>query len=575
MARQKRSDWVADFETTTKADDCRVWAWGLANVATAEHGWDVEMGNTLSGFIERIQQMPSIIYFHNLKFDGRFILDYLFRELGYVHVQKNPTRGEFSTLIDNMGTFYMLTIHWETGHKTEFRDSLKKLPMGVKAIAPAFGMEIVKGDIDYHTERPIGHELTDGEREYLACDVLIIAKALRMEFEAGMKKLTVGSDSLADFKTTMGGNTMFTRMFPVLSETMDAEIRKAYRGGFTYADPRYTGRITRNGRTYDINSLYPWVMYTCLLPFGAPVWREGFPETTPERPLAVMSITFTAKLKPNHIPCIQVKGSGRFLATEYQTEIAEPVTLSCTNVDLALWEDHYDMDILSYNGGWLFTGIQGVFNDYIDKWMEVKKAHKGGMRVLAKLHLTSLYGKFATNPDVTGKVPVFENDIVKLVTGPPETKEPIYTAMGVFITAYARDKMIRSAQANYDTFAYADTDSLHVLTDADPEGLWVHPLDLGAWKFEYAFDRAMFIRAKTYIEHLSEEDQHSAENCEHDEHTAGCAYETHIAGLPVTISEKLTIDDFTGGRRFDGKLSPRTVPGGVVLENVDYTLPMW
>jgi hypothetical protein len=231
------------------------------------------------------------------------------------------------------------------------------------------------------------------------------------------------------------------------------------------------------------------------------------------------------------------------------------------------------MDILSYNGGWLFNGMQGVFCDYIDKWNAVKASSEGGMRALAKLLLNSLYGKFATNPDVTGKVPIFEDDRVKLTMGPQATREPVYTPMGVFITAYAREKTIRAAQENYDVFAYADTDSLHLLRDTDPENLWVDPKALGAWKYEYAFDRALFVRAKTYTEHLSPQHRHTEAKCPLEEHGAGCDYETHVAGLPVPISEALTIDDFVGGRKFDGKLTPVKAPGGVVLVDTTYTLP--
>lgn len=574
MGRAKRESWVADFETTTTADDCRVWAWGFANVETARTAWDVEMGTDLPSFIDRIKRIPSIIYFHNLKFDGYFLIDYLYRVLRFEHVDKFPGPREFSTIIDHMGQFYMITINWGNGRKTEFRDSYKKLPFKASVVAESFNLDVKKGKLDYDTFRPVGHKLTSDEKAYLANDVLIIAKALKMELDSGMVKLTVGSDSLADFKHMLG-KEIFAKMFPVLPEIMDAEIRKAYRGGFTYRDPRHAYKITRSGRTYDVNSLYPSVMYDRLLPHGTPVWREGYPEVTENYPLAIMSITFTAKLKKNHIPCIQIKGSGQFLATEYQTHIKEPVTLSCTDVDLKLWEDHYDMDIISYNGGWLFQGISGIFKEYIDKWMEVKANNEGGMRVLAKLHLNSLYGKMGSNPDITGKIPVFEDNIVKLKTGPTETKDPIYTAMAVFVTAYARDLTIRAAQDNYDTFAYADTDSLHLLRDTDPEGLRVHKSDLGAWKFEYSFQRALFLNAKRYIEHLAPEHRHTADKCPHEHHTEGCEYETHVAGLPVDVSEVATIEDFQSGRRFAGKLNPRRVPGGIVLEDVGYTLPTW
>lgn len=557
MGGQKRANYVADFETTTDPDDCRVWAYGLANIETATSLWDVEIGTTVHRFCDRISEEDSICYFHNLKFDSAFILDYLFRK-GYRHVDDNPIRGQFSTLISVMGAFYSINVTWKNGKRTEFRDSLKKLPFSVSTIAKAFNQPEQKGELDYHTYRAPDHIATAAERAYIAADVLIVARALKTQLDTGMTKLTVGSDALTEFKA-ITGKRLFDKMFPVLPEIMDNEIRAAYRGGFTYADPRFQKKVTGRGIVYDVNSLYPSVMYDRVLPYGEPIYAPGLPEATKEYPLFIVSVTFTAKLKPGHIPCIQVKGTSHFLATEYQTEIKEPVTMSCTNIDLALWEEHYDLRILAYNGGWQFHGITGLFKEYIDKWMEVKANSTGGMRALAKLFLNSLYGKFATNPNVTPKIPVFddENNAVRLVIGTDDKRDPVYTAMGAFITAYARDVTIRAAQEHYDVFAYADTDSLHLLIDEDPAGLDVDPNKLGAWKREYAFEAALFVRAKAYIERLFDG-----------------THVTHVAGLPDRIAEQLTIDDFVGGRRFTGKLQPKRVPGGIVLVDVGFTMNM-
>lgn len=553
----KRLSYVADFETTVDPEDCRVWGWGLTRVDTVESLGDVEVGTDMKSFLERIRRLsPAIVYFHNLKFDGFFIVDYLLRE-GYVLAEGKDSlrRGEFKTLISNMGEWYSVTVCWENGKRVEFRDSLKKLPMPVERVAKAFKLPVAKGDIDYAAPRPVGHVITEEEEHYIRLDVFIVAKALQVQLNEGMTKLTVGADSLAEYKR-LTGSRVFQRMFPVLPENMDYEIRQAYRGGFTYADERFTGKIMHTcGVVYDVNSLYPSVMYDRLLPYGEPEYFEGLPSPTREYPLYIVSITFTAKLKKDHIPCIQVKGSSRFTATEYQKIIREPVTLMVTNVDLALWQDHYEMDILAYNGGWKFRGDQGFFADYIDKWMEVKRNSEGGLREIAKLHLNSLYGKFATNPDVTGKYPVLEDDVVTLKLGVEETREPVYTAMGVFITAYARDVTIRAAQANYAVFAYADTDSLHLITDTEPDNLDIHKDRLGAWKREYWFKGAMYIRAKQYIE-LKEDGE----------------YETHIAGLPRKIAGAVTFADVLKTKTFEGKLVPRRVPGGIILEDVGFTL---
>lgn len=548
-----------------------MWLWGIAPVGDSDSlTWDTD----IDSFIENISSYNSMTYFHNLRFDGRFILDWLLNN-GYKYWNggrdKVQPKGTFSALISDMNKFYSITIRWRNGFGTELRDSAKKLPMTVSNIAKAFKMEQGKGEIDYHAERPVGYEPTSEEIDYLHRDVKIVAEALKETIAAGMAGLTIGGDSLKEYKRLLG-EKYFRRIFPVLNDDMDMEIRRAYRGGFAYADPRYRSRMVGSGIVLDVNSLYPAVMYNALLPYGIPEYVEGRVEPTEDRPLTIFSITFTAKLKPNHIPCIQIKGSSIFGATEYLTEISEPTNLMVTNVDWKLYNDHYDIEVQEYCGGWAFQAQHDMFKKYIDKWSKVKAESVGGQREIAKLHLNSLYGKFASNPNVTGKIPVLENGVVRLVRGPDEKKAPVYTAVGVFVTSYARELTLRAAQANYDAFAYADTDSLHLIMPIDRlEGIQpksitaddlgldidIDPVRMGAWKFEYAFTEAFYIRPKAYLE----------------KKTDG-AFHVAFAGLPEIASEKLTFDDLEDGKVIHGKLHPKAVPGGVVLEDVPYTLKL-
>ena len=553
--------WVADFETTTVEEDCRVWVWGICSVSNPEvfhWGLDVE------SFIEWCQQHASLAFFHNLAFDASFMMDYLLKA-GYTWVKENPRKGQFTTLISDMGKFYSVTVVWMNGHQTEYRDSLKKLPMTVARVARTFNLPEGKGDIDYHLPRPVGYQPTPEEIDYLRRDVQIIAHALHQQMMEGMTRLTVGSDSLAEYKD-LTGKKLFEKTFPILSDEMDSEIRRAYRGGWTYADPRFTGKRQGCGRVYDVNSLYPFIMYDRLLPYGLPVFQEGLPKITKARPLFIASITFTARLKADHLPCIQVKANRMFLDTEYQTVIDEPTTMFVTNVDLELWEEQYDLDIISYNGGWSFKAAHGFFADYIDKWMKVKETAEGGRREIAKLHLNSLYGKFATNPNITGKYPVLDGDVVKLKKGDDETRNPVYTAMGVFITAYARQLTVRAAQSNYAVFAYADTDSLHLLTTEHPKSLDIDKTRMGAWDFEGAFTEALYMRPKAYAELMD------VPLCKFNKTQRMGKYSVHIAGVPESITENLTFETLVSGTRFEGKLTPKRVSGGIVLKDVGFTL---
>lgn len=122
------------------------------------------------------------------------------------------------------------------------------------------------------------------------------------------------------------------------------------------------------------------------------------------------------------------------------------------------------------------NGIKGIFKDYIDKWItrknEATLSGNKGQRTLAKLMLNSLYGKFATSLDVQSKIPFVEDDIVHYRLSEKDKKDGIYLPIGAFITAYAREKTIRTSQAikdysiqkyGQDMYIYSDTDSIHTL----------------------------------------------------------------------------------------------------------------
>lgn len=559
--------YAADFETTVDRDESgkpsvRVWIWGMVDVNIG--GDSYEWSKTITEFMERAQKHNATIYFHNLKYDGNYIVYWLLTN-GYKYDHQTERRstlepGHFRVLYSDKGKFFSMTVHFHNGRTVEFRDSLKKIPMRLAEIPGAFNLPESKGDMDYDALRPVGHEPTPEEHDYTRRDVLILGEAVRQVHESGATRLTVGSDALHEYKGLMG-DKWFRSTFPVLAAPMDKEIRHAYRGGFTYADPRFRGQRQGSGLVLDVNSLYPYIMYDRLIPYGEPRYSRGLPKTTTAYPLSIFSVELTAKLKPGKIPCIQIKNDIRYNGNEYLTIIKEPTSISVTNVDWQLINEHYDVDVHAYGGGWLFHAAEGLFDEYIDKWSAIKAESKGGQRAIAKLFLNSLYGKYATNTNVTGKYPELVDGAVKWVRGADQNRPPVYTAAGVFITAYARELTIRAAQSSYGSFAYADTDSLHLLRDTTaplvgiPHGIDVHPSRMGAWKLEYYFDEALYVRPKSYLERKSDG-----------------TYEVAWAGVPEAMSEQFTFDSMIEGRELVGKLNPVNVPGGQYLQPTKYTL---
>ena len=187
---------TADFETTTDPLDCRVWACGICSIDKTH---SFKYGNSLDWFFEFAKNnIGSTFYFHNLKFDGEFILCYLF-EHGYKHItdRKKLKTKTFTTLISDKGQFYSLEICFnkeeDKMEKITIYDSLKILPFSVEAIAKAFNLPISKLEIDYDEKREIGHILTRQEIDYLRNDVEIISRALLTLFNQDLRQMTQGS----------------------------------------------------------------------------------------------------------------------------------------------------------------------------------------------------------------------------------------------------------------------------------------------------------------------------------------------------------------------------------------------
>jgi len=566
---------TADFETTTLKDDCRVWAYGICEIGNTDN---FIYGNNIDDFIEfcKNKQENYLIYFHNLKFDGEYIFYYLLNN-GYEYIKDKKQRKNktFTSLISDSGQFYSIEVFFECTNKKHvnkvtFYDSLKILNFSVEKIAQDFNLDIGKLEIDYHKTRKIGHNLTEHEVDYLRCDVEIMAKALEIMFEQKLTKMTMGSNALTSYKEMI---RYFIKYFPIIPYEMDKDIRKSYKGGFTYLNPKYKNKEVGKGSVYDVNSLYPSVMYNELLPFGEPLFFNGKYEKDLLYPLYIQNFTCSFKLKNNKIPTIQIKNSLSFMPNEYiESSDDELITLVLTSIDLKLFFEHYDVEDITYHNGWKFKGIKGLFRNYIDKWTKVKiKSKKDGnnsLYLIAKLMLNSLYGKFGLNPDVRSKFPYLnEKGVVKYKMHEKEIRDPIYIPVATFITSYARRKTISTSQLirdysidkyGEDYYIYSDTDSIHCLVDVNElyDIIDIDEFKLGAWDHENNFNKAKFIRQKCYIEQIEGKDK----------------LNVTVAGLPKRLTHKVNFNNFKQGFETDGKLMFKHVKGGVVLENTSFTI---
>ena len=593
--------YAADFETTTDENDCRVWAYSLCNI---EDYTDFKYGNNIDDFFEFCMnsKVNYKMWFHNLRFDAIYILDYLFRN-GYTHIQDRKDKADktFTTLITDLGQFYSVVVYFKVkGHhtnKVEFYDSLKIFPnFSVEKVAKGFDLPISKLEIDYKAYRPIGHELTDAEIAYVRNDVEIMARALKEMFDRGLTRMTIASNAMKNFKDNFVG---FRKKFPILPQEIDQDIRKSYKGGFTYVNDTYKGKKIGRGIVLDVNSLYPSCMSSPYeLPMGQPRFFEGKYEYDSLYPLYVQAFSCSFEIKNGKIPSIQIKNSLSFIPNEYvKSSNGEIVSLMLTKPDFELFQEQYNIYNLEYKGGWKFMSSVGLFDNYINYWTEQKiKAGKEGnasLRQISKLMLNSLYGRFGISGNARQKMPYFEEGIVRFKLLPPETRETCYVAVAAFITSYGRLRTIETSQyiKDYtikkygeDRYYYSDTDSCHAnLSDEDLEELKdiikIDDYKLGYWSKEAEFSEALFLRQKCYIERVDGK------------------LNVTVAGLPKYLAPLITFENFKKGFTTEGfqledmirlakengateeelkkihhKLTYKYVKGGVILADTDFTI---
>lgn len=605
--------WIVDFETTTAKrkeydGSTRVWAVGICEVGNPEN---ILILKTMEEFIEWCikSKTNDTLYFHNLKFDGNFIIQWLLKnEYKFATEPEDKVSKSFTATISDTNLWYEIEIYFDIKgnkvNKVTIRDSYKLIPLSVEDIAESFKLPFKKGNIDYsrHDFLPVGSDLTDEEKDYLIKDVQIVEYALRFFHENGLNKTTIGACALSEYKSMLPKN-FFKTYFP--SPFYDRDVRTAYKGGFTYLNPKFKDLDLENIIVLDVNSLYPAIMAGTdneILPCGTPIFFEDEYEYDPAYPLYVQKLECSFKLKKNKIPTIQIKNNPYYNSkgNEYMTTSdGDIVTLIMTSVDLKLFKEQYDLGNVEYLGGWKFCGIKAsrVFGEYVEKWSNVKiqskKDGNWGMYLIAKLMLNNLYGKFGTATTLTNKEPYIGKDGgVHFKKGKTEEKDGIYIAMACFITAYGRAKTIRAAQKitdNYNSgksdiqFIYADTDSLHCLSPnlKLPIGLNIHSTELGAWDHEATARRGKFIRQKCYMEeHVINEEKYL--DAIGNEKTIKELYykddnnyyfkKITVAGMPKTCHKYVTFENFKEGSSYEGKLEHKTVNGGIVLEDSIFTI---
>jgi len=454
------------------------------------------------------------VYFHNFsRFDGILLMKY--------YASRADKGYTFKPLLRNL-KLYELAVYRDRKLVFRLRDSYTLLPSSLaklaKTLCPQLGS---KGSIP-HDEVRVANlmDLREQLLEYMIQDIRLLGGVMLKAQDIYWTKykvdiedcLTLSSLAMTIYRSKYYDSISWPIHIPSRNE--DTFIRRGYYGGHADTYKPYG----ENLYYYDVNSLYPYIMKSCPMPGGVPVWHAnlegqelsnlyGFIEA-----YVVCPNTITRPFLPyrDHNDTLLFP-TGKFVGVYFSEELIYARDLGYKIFPMR---------------GYLFEKKPSPFDSFVTSLFasrqEAKLSGDEAMAYSYKILMNSLYGRFGINPKSTISEVCNRNRydyltqrdnlifgdklseqyyIVSYVgnAGNVEDKDwnpPKISAvqLAAAITAQSRIHMYKYI-SRPDCY-YTDTDSA-ILGSPLPEDE-ISPIELGKLKLEHFVKRGIFLAPKSY-----------------------------------------------------------------------------
>ena len=551
---QLKDMYVADFETCDSriikdnekdineygvnefVVDQKVWFAGHKNLETMKTTFFYSIEEFMKDILSRKDNVNTEYAFHNLKFDGSYVIPALFK-MGYSSTNKKPNAKEFTVLVDQRNAWYSITIQVTTKRKVTLWDSQKLFPAPLEYLPDVYATpsKKLKEDNDFYERfRPDGYKPNQEEVNYLENDLAVLAETLNkhIEFNGLRFKKTQASQSFYNFEQSFKAWKM---RFPPLTIAQDEAIRLAYWGGISYVPPEKAGKDLYDLGAIDINSSYPHKAATKKLPYGHVLHEYGEGKHPDMSKFWVAEALVEFELKDNCIPCIPAKALTEGFEIEYNNDkwVANSngivkMIFSCIDYKTIqmsykifkvrrwkwsmhwAWKVHPEISRFVHKNNDLKMKYGKLAKECLD---ETLKATYTAMRNRPKIDNNAFYGKFGEDIIKEGKTPYFDEDgqdvfwEIDRKEVQTENKRK-FLPVAIAITAWGRQQLVEMANLLGEYFCYSDTDSCHfllkgqhILDKAIKDGKVIfHDHDLGAWSVDGTYQRGRYLRPKCYME---------------------------------------------------------------------------
>ena len=446
-----------------------IWMFGINDTVYYGRTW-----SEFKEFLKRLNESVPVlkyVFVHNLAFEFQFLKSIL----NFDEVSARKSHKVMTALCTDFNIMFKCS-YMMSNCALKYLPDLFKLP--VKKMV---------GDLDYSLERTSITPLSETELGYCENDCLVVYHYILNELKTyeDIKHIPTTSTGKVrrELQDLVRTDFKYRR---IVGRAINTDphvynmLQDAFMGGYTHANWIYTDEIINNVDSFDETSAYPYVLVTCKFPSSE--FRKCNITKRSEmsdRLCYLVRVKFTdAKCKyfNNFVSaskCKNIRGAkydnGRIIeATEFE--------MTLTDIDFYFILDTYNCkyEILEcYFATYNYLPKQFI-NFVLDKYENKTKYKDDSEHELdyqkEKNKFNSLYGMSVTN---TIRDNVIFDDEFKTWTEVELTNEEIVEklkyekkkaflsfAYGVWVTAYARNNLLRRVIAMDEYVIYCDTDSI-------------------------------------------------------------------------------------------------------------------
>lgn len=446
-----------------------IWQFSINETVYYGRTWE-----EFKSFLDRVESncnLKKYIFVHNLSFEFQFFSS----QFKIKSVMSRKSRKVMAAkLLD---------------YNIEFRCTYYMSNVSLAYLPKLFNLNVQKmvGDLDYSKLRTPATKMTKTELGYCEHDCLVVYEYIKMELlkyksvnripmtSTGKVRKELQSLVMRDYeyrRITRGSINIKPSVYNMLVD--------AFAGGYTHANYMYTDEVIPNVDSYDETSAYPYVMVTSKFPMSE--FKECHIKSVDdmiEKYAYLLKVTFhnlKCKYYNNFISASKCENIVGALFDNGRIVSAKEVTITLTDIDFRFFLDVYDMESYEINESYYAIYkylpkkfINFILEKYVNKTKFKNVKGKELDYVKEKNKFNSLYGMTVTNmirdevnfDNITGWSESELTDSLifdKLL----EEKEKAFLSFswGVWVTAYARDNLLRRMILLDPYVIYSDTDSL-------------------------------------------------------------------------------------------------------------------